>query len=57
MLYKLERIIDFLIIVNRHCFVENMYRNRIMEPTMYQILQEWYQFIDKIVHIQADLIG
>ena len=34
-----------------------MYRNNTIEKGMYQVLQEWYQFIEATIHIQADLIG
>lgn len=28
-----------------------------MDEVMYHILQEWYEFIEKSIHIQVDLIG
>lgn len=40
----------------RTCFVENMFRNGTLHKGMYNILQEWYAFIEKSIHIQADLI-
>uniref|UniRef100_A0A1A9WJ59 Deoxynucleoside kinase domain-containing protein n=1 Tax=Glossina brevipalpis TaxID=37001 RepID=A0A1A9WJ59_9MUSC len=42
---------------SKYCFVENMYKNNLMEPAMYHILQEWYKFIEESIHIRADLIG
>lgn len=41
----------------RHCFVENMFRNEIIDAGMYHVLQEWYKFIEDSIHIRADLIG
>lgn len=29
----------------------------ILHPAMYDIMQEWYKYIEDNVHIQADLIG
>lgn len=40
----------------RNCFVENMYKTKVMDEGMYHILQEWYDFIDKTMEIRADLI-
>ncbi|XP_037950479.1 deoxynucleoside kinase-like isoform X1 [Teleopsis dalmanni] len=40
----------------RYCFVENMYKNKTIDEGMYHVLQEWYEYLDKSVHIQADLI-
>lgn len=34
-----------------------MYRNKIIDDGMYHVLQEWYNFIDNSIHVQADLIG
>lgn len=34
-----------------------MYANGTLHKGMYQILQDWYRFIEKSIHIQADLIG
>lgn len=41
---------------SKYCFVENMYKSKIMEPAMYHILQEWYNFVEKSIPIRADLI-
>lgn len=42
---------------SKYCFVENLYKSKLMEPAMYHILQEWYKFIEESIHIRADLIG
>lgn len=41
----------------RHCFVEAMLTNGTLHKGMYNIMQEWYNYINESVHIQADLIG
>lgn len=41
----------------RNCFVENMLKSGALHEGMYNILQEWYDFIHNHHHIQADLIG
>ncbi|XP_058468047.1 deoxynucleoside kinase isoform X1 [Malaya genurostris] len=40
----------------RYCFVENMLATGMLHQGMYNILQEWYEFIHGNIHIQADLI-
>lgn len=40
----------------RYCFVEAMLANNSLHKGMFDILQEWYKYIDEKVHIQADLI-
>lgn len=40
----------------RYCFVENMLASGSLHQGMYNILQEWYEFIHVNIHIQADLI-
>ncbi|XP_053683752.1 deoxynucleoside kinase isoform X2 [Sabethes cyaneus] len=40
----------------RYCFVENMLANGMLHQGMYNILQDWYEFIHANIHIQADLI-
>lgn len=40
----------------RYCFVENMVHTGILHQGMYDVLQEWYKSLEKMVHIQADLI-
>lgn len=40
----------------RNCFVENMLKCEIIHPGMYNILQEWYNFIKTNVPIRVDLI-
>lgn len=41
----------------KFCFVENMLNNGVLHPAMYDIIQEWYNYIDENICIQADLIG
>lgn len=41
----------------RYCFVETMLINGTLHQGMYNIMQEWYDFIHQSIHIQADLIG
>lgn len=41
----------------KFCFVENMLNNGVLHPAMYDIMQEWYNYIEENIHIQADLIG
>uniref|UniRef100_A0A1A9VXT8 Deoxynucleoside kinase domain-containing protein n=1 Tax=Glossina austeni TaxID=7395 RepID=A0A1A9VXT8_GLOAU len=41
---------------SKYCFVENMYRSKVMEPAMYHVLQEWFKFIEESIHIRTDLI-
>lgn len=48
---------DYYGIQHRHCFVEAMIANNTLHKGMYHIMQEWYEYIDKNIHIQADLIG
>ncbi|XP_055301148.1 deoxynucleoside kinase-like [Sitodiplosis mosellana] len=40
----------------RHCFVEAMLANNTLHKGMYNIMQEWYNYINENIHIQADLI-
>jgi deoxynucleoside kinase len=40
----------------RFCFVENMVSTGMLHRGMYNILNEWYEHIEKTMHIQADLI-
>lgn len=42
---------------NRNCFVESMLASGSLHQGMYNVLQEWYDFICCNIHIQADLIG
>jgi len=53
---KTVKLMERSIFSARYCFVENMYKNGTIHEGMYEILKEWYQFIDKSIHIQADLI-
>lgn len=46
-----------LIFICRHCFVEAMLTNGTLHKGMYNIMQEWYNYINENIHIQADLIG
>lgn len=41
----------------KYCFVEAMLNNNTLHKGMYNILQEWYTYIDNNIPIQADLIG
>lgn len=41
---------------SRYCFVENMYQSDILPLGMYNVLQEWYEYIDKSMAIGVDLI-
>lgn len=41
----------------RYCFVEKMRSSGILHQAMYDIMQEWYKYIEDNVYIQADLIG
>lgn len=49
--------IDYFRFVCRNCFVEAMLTNGTLHKGMYDIMQEWYNYIDENIHIQADLIG
>ncbi|XP_058130228.1 deoxynucleoside kinase isoform X2 [Anopheles coustani] len=40
----------------RNCFVESMLASGSLHRGMYNVLQEWYEFITCNIHIQADLI-
>ncbi|XP_040159350.1 deoxynucleoside kinase isoform X1 [Anopheles arabiensis] len=40
----------------RNCFVESMLASGSLHQGMYNVLQEWYDFICCNIHIQADLI-
>ncbi|XP_005182530.2 deoxynucleoside kinase isoform X1 [Musca domestica] len=53
---KPVKLMERSIFSSRYCFVENMYRNKIIDDGMYHVLQEWYNFIDNSIHVQADLI-
>ncbi|XP_030563699.1 deoxynucleoside kinase isoform X1 [Drosophila novamexicana] len=53
---KKLKILERSIYSSRYCFVENMFRNGSMELGMYNILQEWYKFIEESIHVQSDLI-
>lgn len=41
---------------SRYCFVEKMLSNGMLHQGMYNILQEWYEFIHEQHKIQCDLI-
>lgn len=41
----------------RNIFVENMLHQGTLKKGMYNVLQEWYDYISDNVHLQADLIG
>lgn len=57
--YQCHVIIELIILhfCNRNCFVECMVSNGTLHKGMYNIMQEWYDYINKNIHIQADLIG
>lgn len=40
----------------RYCFVENMLKTGVLHQGMYNILQEWYDYIHSQIQIEADLI-
>lgn len=40
----------------KNCFVEALYNDRILEEGMYYILHEWFDYIERNIHIQADLM-
>lgn len=40
----------------RHCFVESMLAEGSLQPGMYGVLQEWYEFIDEFHQVRADVI-
>lgn len=41
----------------RHIFTEAMFRNGILDGTMYNLLTEWYDFILRANPIKVDHIG
>ncbi|KNC27974.1 Deoxynucleoside kinase [Lucilia cuprina] len=53
---KPVKLMERSIYSSKHCFVENMFRNKIIDAGMYHVLQEWYRFIEDSIHIRADLI-
>ncbi|XP_039954759.1 deoxynucleoside kinase isoform X3 [Bactrocera tryoni] len=40
----------------KYCFVENLHKCGLIHNGMYEILKEWYSYVEDITHIQADLI-
>ncbi|XP_050680705.1 deoxynucleoside kinase isoform X1 [Leptidea sinapis] len=40
----------------RYCFVEHMKRSGTLHPAQYSVLNEWFDFIDNEVPVDADLI-
>lgn len=40
----------------KYCFVENLHKSGLIHDGMYEILKEWYNYVEDITHIQADLI-
>lgn len=40
----------------RNCFVKNMLADGSLQPGMFNVLQEWYDFIDTYHQVQVDLI-
>ncbi|XP_017462099.1 PREDICTED: deoxynucleoside kinase [Rhagoletis zephyria] len=40
----------------KYCFVENLHKSGLIHDAMYEILKEWYNYVEEIAHIQADLI-
>lgn len=55
--FQLHNLFQLLLFLCRYCFVENMLASGSLHQGMYNILQEWYEFIHANIHIQADLIG
>lgn len=53
---KQVKLMERSLFSSRYCFVENMYKNNTIHEGMYNVLQDWYSFIEKSIHIQADLI-
>ncbi|GBP29048.1 Deoxynucleoside kinase [Eumeta japonica] len=42
--------------IDGYCFVEHMYRSRILHPAQFAVLDEWFHFITHEMPVQADLI-
>ncbi|XP_067631539.1 deoxynucleoside kinase isoform X2 [Eurosta solidaginis] len=40
----------------KYCFVENLRKSGFIQDCMYEILKEWYNYVEEIAHIRADLI-
>lgn len=53
---KKFKIIERSLYSARYCFAEVMVENNILHRGMYNILQKWYDFIDRNIQIRADLI-
>lgn len=37
--------------------MENLRNRDVLPEGMYTVLEEWYEFIQSRIHVQADLIG
>lgn len=46
-----------LSLVNRHCFVENLYNAGFLASVNRAVLDEWYKWICETQDVNADLIG
>jgi deoxynucleoside kinase len=53
---KPTKIIERSLFSSRFCFVENMVNSGILHRGMYNVLNEWYEHIEKTIHLQTDLI-
>lgn len=53
---KPVKIMERSLFSSKFCFVENMHRTNRLDPAMYHILHDWYSFIEKTMHVRADLI-
>ncbi|CAD6992821.1 deoxynucleoside kinase isoform X1 [Ceratitis capitata] len=40
----------------KYCFVENLHKSGLIHDGMYEILKQWYNYVEDITHVQADLI-
>ena len=54
---KSVKLMERSIFSARYCFVEMMLKSGSLHQGMYNILQEWYEFINDKHEVQADLIG
>lgn len=53
---KRNKIMERSLYSARYCFTEAMLMNHSLHSGMYDIMQEWFNYIEQNVHIQADLI-
>jgi deoxyadenosine/deoxycytidine kinase len=52
---KSIKIIERSLFSSRICFAEYMMNTGILHRGMYNVLNEWYEHIEKTVHLQTDL--